>query len=61
MTGLLYRYEAYILISNVTPYEESRQSYRYTKLSDSFKQVNIDNQNHIVGQKQVDKTTLPKD
>ncbi len=57
MIGLLYRDEAYALIIITAPlYEESKHPYRYTKLSESCKQVTIINQNHILGQKQVDKT-----
>ncbi len=56
---MLYRDEAYALISiTAPPYEESKHPYRYTKLSESCKQVKIINQNHIFWQKQVDKITL---
>ncbi len=37
-------------------YEESKHPHRYTKLSESCKQVKIINQDHILGQKQVDKS-----
>ncbi len=40
------------------PYEESKHPYRYIKLIESCKQFKIINQNHILGQKQIDKTTL---
>ncbi len=40
------------------PHEEYKHPYRYTKLGKSCKQVKIINQNHILGQKQVDKTSL---
>ncbi len=58
MIGLLYRDEAYALISITAPYEESKHPYRYTKLSETCKQVKIINQNHFLGLKQIDKTTL---
>ncbi len=40
------------------PKEESKHPDRYTKLSVLCKQDKIISQNHILGQKQVDKTTL---
>ncbi len=46
------------LLALQPPYEESKNPYRYTKLSESCKQVKIIKQNHILGQKHVDKTSL---